>query len=98
MNKHNEGSRHIYAIPPPNMPQNDGSSSCHCQQATATTLVVHLCEATEHKRGFKKNIFYTCLTGVSCHWSVDKFLMQETLYLTSLTFKNLFYEFLWITY
>jgi len=80
------------------MPQNDGNSSCHCQQATVTTLDVHLCKVTEHKSGFKKIIFYTCLTGVSFHWSVDKLLMKETLYLTSLRFKNLFYEFLWTIY
>jgi hypothetical protein len=83
---------------PPNMSQNDGNSSCHCQQATVTTPVAHLCEATEHKCGFKKIIFYTCFTGISFRWSVDKLLRQETLYLTSLWFKHLFYEFLWITY
>jgi len=80
------------------MLQNDGNSSCPCQQATVTTLDVHLCKVTEHKSGFKKIIFYTCLTGVSFQWSVDMLLKQETLYLTPLRFKNLLYEFLWITY
>jgi hypothetical protein len=41
----------------PNMPQNNSNSSCHCQQATVTTLVVRLHEVTERKRGFKKIIF-----------------------------------------
>jgi hypothetical protein len=50
------------------------------------------------KVDFKKIIFYTCLTGISFHRSVDKLLRQETLYLTSLWFKHLLYEFLWITY
>jgi len=62
-------------------------------------LQLHTCVKWQNTKVYlKKIIFYICLTGISFHWSVDKLLMQETLYLTSLWFKNLFYEFLWITY